>query len=45
MVLKFTVNHAVAYKRDIRANIFESAALEERERSGLKSMDITVRTK
>lgn len=31
MLLKFTVNHAAACERDIRANIYKSAALEERE--------------
>lgn len=30
MLLKFTVNHAAACERDIRANIYKSAALEER---------------
>lgn len=31
MLLKFTVNHAAVCERDIRANIYKSAVLEERE--------------
>lgn len=43
MLLKFTINHAAACERDIRGNIYKSAAVGRERRR--ESADAAVRTK